>query len=333
MPCCTACGSDIAPTDAYCVRCGSKQAASRSSSEGALDTVVGAQVSEDSPAKFRVQASRVAAGVWIIAATTWIVLSDSPLAWALLLTPSVVACIWPLARHAGLTAWAERREGQLRIRLTKTEAKAGKVAKYFSIPLYRGCLFIWRKTQAVEDRHLRAGLRAGAILYFGSGMVFLAAVVGYVIVAGVVVIAVLIFVLWLAGRILSGEQPSMARRTTVSRPAKDFLGYPRTDVFDGGGKKIAEVRPTSDFLGNPKEEIYDASGRKIGERHPSTDILGSPTIDEFNAKGEKTGTSRQGTDLLGDPIEEHFDNAGHKVGESRPETDSLGDPIVKRTTE
>jgi hypothetical protein len=214
----------------------------------------------------------------------------------------------------------------------KAEASPGKFARYFSVPFYRGCLFIWQKSHFIEDRHLRAGLRSGAILYFGWTMVLVAAFVGYVIVAIVVAIAVLLFVIWLAARILSGDQPSVTRRTTVSRSGTDFFGNQRTEVFDGG-RKISEVRSTTDFLGNPKQEICDLNERKIGERIPSSDVFGSPTIDELDGEGKKVGTSELGTDLLGQPIEVQFNNSGQKVAESRHETGLLGEEIVTNSLE
>jgi len=302
-------------------------------------------VSENSTEKPRFQISQIGAGVWIAIVLAWIIFSDASLAWTLLLAPSIVACMWPLMRHENLTAWAERREGQLQTASVRAEAKTGKVAKYFSTPLFRGCLWIWQKTEPIADCHVRAGLRAGAILYFGAAMVFFAVLVGYVIVGIVVAIALLGFFLWLAGRVLSSEplvgrggddedtggtsSPVVVRRPAQSRPGLDFLGNPKTDVLDSSGRKIAEVRPTTDFLGNPKEEIYNTSGEKIGERRPTSDFLGNPQTDELNSEGEKVGESHPGTDWLGEPVEEHFDNSGKRIGESRPDTDFLGDPVVR----
>jgi hypothetical protein len=340
---CTACGSELAPIDAYCTRCGSSQPPPEGSHSPASTEEVA--VMEDFLGRSGVQRSQIASGLWAACAVAWIAYSPAPLTWTLLLAPSILACMWPVVRHAGLTAWSERREGQLRAASARAAAKGGKFSRFFSSPLYGGCLWIWRKTQPVNDRHLRAGLRVAAILYLACVMISVAAFVGYVVIGVLIAIAVLFFIIWLAGRILGGEQPSgrprddeetgstwspsLARRATLSRPGTDLFGNRRTDVLDNSGKKVAEVRPTTDLFGNPKEEIYDASGKKIGERRPSSDFLGNPKTEEFNSSDQKVGESHPNRDFLGDPVEEHFDNSGKKIGESRPDTDLLGDPVVR----
>jgi len=331
MAYCSNCGSEIASDAAACAKCQTEQ------------TSIPSTISAESQARF--PPSQILAGVWIAAAIGLMIFLGSTV-W--LLVPSIVASLWPLLRNLRLSAWVDRQEERMVAAATRAQEKTGKIAHYFSRPLYRGFLWIWRKTEPIADLHVRTGVRVGSILYFGSTMLFLAALVGYVVVALVIVAAALWFALWLAGHMISGKPIEFGRdkedeptgsswyslgraQPARSRPTTDFLGDPKTDLLDKNGKKIGEMRPTTDFLGDPKENVFDSNGRKIGERRPDRDFLGDPVTSEHNAEGQKVGESRPSTDWLGDPVEEHYSTDGEKVGESQPDTDPLGNPEVRHT--
>lgn len=281
------------------------------------------------------------AGVWVAASIAWIVFSPAPVFWFLLLAPSLIACIWPLSRNAGLTAWVAGQEGKLQARLARTEMKTGKMATYFFKPLYRGCLWIWRKAGSVQDPDVRAGVRVGSLLYFVSAMLLIGIAVGYIVVGVVVALIVIGFMLWLASAVLSGERreeksggwTSSALRGVRSKPTTDWLGNPKTNVYADDGTKIGEVRPTTDFFGKSKSNVYNNAGEKIGEQRPGTDIFGNSKTNVYDNAGNKTGESRVTTDWLGNEVEKHYNNKGDKVGESRPGTDFLGNPVVKHEWE
>ncbi len=331
MAYCSNCGSEIASDEAACAECQTEQ------------TSIPGTISAESQARF--PPSQILAGVWIAAAIGLMIFLGSTV-W--LLVPSIVASLWPLLRNLRLSAWVDRQEERMVAAATRAQEKTGKIAHYFSRPLYRGFLWIWRKTEPIADLHVRTGVRVGSVLYFGGAMLFLGALVGYVLVVLVVVVVALWFALWLAGHMISGKpfefgrsddsEPSSGSwfssgraQPARSRPSTDFLGNSKTELLDKKGKKIGEIQPTIDFLGDPKEEVFDSDGKKIGERRADRDFFGDPITSEHDAIGEKVGESRPETDWLGDPVEEHFNTDGEKVGESQPDTDFLGNPETRHT--
>jgi hypothetical protein len=283
---------------------------------------------------------RIGSGVFMLAAIVWIVFSPNPALWLLLLGPAIVACIWPLCMHVGMTGWAEKLEDWIKQKKAKAGASNGKLAKFFFRPLYSGSLWIWEKAGSVGNSHLRAGVRVGSLLYFGSIMLLIGLTVGYIVIGIVVGLIIIALTLWIFSAILSAKSgehrrriPTLPLRAAKSRLTTDFFGNPKTDVYDNNGKQVGELRPTTDFLGNPKVDVYDSTGKKIGEQRPTADFLGRPKTDVYSNNGSTVGESRPTTDLLGNPIEKHYDHEGNKVGESRPTTDFFRNPEVKHDWE
>lgn len=339
MPYCKFCGVQIA-AGTQCVSCASPKQVTASTQPPA-GAVAKTPAARDTARKRSVHTSQIVSGVWVAASVVWIIFSPAPVFWFLLLSPSLIACIWPLSKNARLSAWIAGQEGKLQERLARAETKTGKIATYFFKPLYRGCLWIWRKAGSVQDPDVRAGIRVGSLLYFVSAMLLIGITVGYILVAVVVAIMVIGFILWLTLAVLSSEQSekrsgglaSSALRGVRSKPTTDWLGNPKTNVYADDGTKIAEVRPATDIFGNPKENVYNNAGEKIGEQRPTTDIFGNSRTNVYDSAGNKTGESHATTDWLGNRVEKHYNNKGDKVGESRPGTDFLGNPVVKHEWE
>ena len=369
MPYCKTCGTPI-PSGTQCSPCAQPQASaattkataspttlpSAASTPGVIGTTATAAAAAPAttpsipiPARATtsgkfpaLDAVRIGAGIFALAAIVWIVFSRDPASWSLLLGPAVIACVWPLAGNDGMTTWAEKLEGWLKAKRAKAGASDGKLAKFFFRPLYGGSAWIWDKGAGIGNSHLRAGVRVGALLYFGSIMLFLGLMVGYIVLAVVLAFLFLMLALWLFSVANGGpdnEGPLPRRRggypprARESRPTTDFFGNPKTDVYDKSDKKVGEMRPTTDFFGNPKVDVYDNTGKKVGEQRPTTDFFGSPKTDVYASDGSKIGESRPTTDFFGNPVEKHYDQAGNKVGESRPTTDIFGNPVVKHEWE
>jgi hypothetical protein len=344
MPYCEACGQRAVEDQNFCEECGARL---RQEEVAVADWATAGRCVGSIPGETqtrKVQVSQLLAGAWVLGSIVLEWLSTSPGAWALLLAPTWIGVILPLIRSSNLTFRVERWEERLVVGYARATGKTGKFARYFTKPLYGGSLFIWRKTQPVGDAHLRAGIRVAALLYFATLMISLMVFVGYIIIAIVVGIAIILFAIWALSRGLTEnlERESrgsshyggdLQRRLKLSRSATDFLGQPKMEHFDEHGRKIAETRPGRDFIGSPIEEHFDHTGRKIGESRPTTDFLGDPKTEHFDGSGQKTGESRTTTDFLGSPKVEHFDERGKKTGESRPDKDILGDSVIRHEEE
>ncbi|HET9283006.1 MAG TPA: hypothetical protein VFR24_13690 [Candidatus Angelobacter sp.] len=258
--------------------------------------------------------------------------------WIILLTPSIIACVWPLARSVTLTEWIEKRESTLNKWLQPAGGHNGRIARYLVVPFLNGSLWVWTKARRVSDPHLRAGLRATAVLYLGAFMVGLGILAAYLFIMAVLLVVVLIFVVFalLAAFYLffaeresgSSQQNSLWRGVAKSRVRKDFFGNRREDLYDDRGRKIGEVRRSSGLFGEKDEVFHDDV--KVGERRQSSTITGEPKWNEY-VDDKKVGESRTRKDFWGDPVEEHFNNQGTKTGESREYTDMLGDRTRKHT--
>src|ERR1700724_3368565 len=205
MPYCKFCGVQIA-AGIQCGSCASPKQVTASTQSPSGQASAATAAARDTSSKRSVHTCQVVSGVCAAASIAWIVFSPTPVFWFLLLSPSLIACIWPLSRNAGLTAWVAGQEGKLQARLARTETKTGKIATYFFRPLYRGCLWIWKKAGSVQDPDVRAGIRVGSLLYFVSAMLLIGITVGYIVVGVVVAIMVIGFMLWLASAVLSGER-------------------------------------------------------------------------------------------------------------------------------
>ena len=286
----------------------------------------------------RVHVSQILCVVWIAAAIVWIIFCDWSVDWILLLGPSMIACIWPIARQRPLTAWTERVEGKLRAGLERADASGGKIATYFFVPFYRGSLWMWAKTRGVSDAHIRAGLRAGAVLYLGALMCALGLLAAYIFVVAILLILALIFVilaLIVTLHLLLNEEGDSTPRGSLwhgiskSRVVKDWFGDTKVVHYSRDGRKIMESRRTTDWFGDEKE-VFDRGGEKVGERRRSSDFFGQPKWEEY-VNGEKVGESRTTKDWAGETVEEHFDRDGSKTGESRYHTDIFGDRTKKHT--
>lgn len=342
---CQRCGSQLEIGSLFCTNCGASIEVQSAAPEthppvgaglnaAALAPPSSAPFSpEDSaPALWQIagqDASRIAAAACFLLYFGWLLFASDPAATALFLAPALIGSLWPLLRVPRLTAWTEKFALKFHASLTSAKKNTGKFATYFKAPLFSGSLFIWKKTEPVRDVHLRAALRVMALLYFGGMMVALLAMVGYVILVVVVGIAVVLFLLWLLGEMLSNSGGGRVRYT--SRITTDWFGRRKEEHYDTSDKKIGESHATTDLLGQPKIEHFDADGEKTGESRPARDWLGSPKLDEHDVAGKKIGESRPTTDLFGDSVTEHFDNSNQKIGESRPDTDIFGNRIVRHT--
>lgn len=338
MPFCDECGHELTGNQDVCEGCGARVAPVGAEAADAGTATASAAAPASGLRARGMEISRIVAGVWLVGTILFAWFSAAPGQWAFLLWPTWIGALLPLIRNSNLTGKVDRWEEKLLAGHSRAAENTGKFARYFKKPLYGGGLFIWKKTRAVGDAHLRAGLRVTALSYFATVMIFLLVFVGYILIAIVIAIAIIFLALWaLSGGLKekleqvgsSNYEDDAPPRVKVSRPATDLLGNPKMEHFDERGKKVGETRPGTDLLGNPVEEHFDRSGRKIGESRDTTGFLGDPKTEHFDARGEKTGESRPSTDFLGDPELEHFDEKGKKTGESRPDTDILGNPVIR----
>ncbi|MBZ5504847.1 MAG: hypothetical protein LAO78_05100 [Acidobacteriia bacterium] len=258
--------------------------------------------------------------------------------WILLLGPSMIACIWPIVRQRPLTAWTERLEGKLHAGLERAEANGGKIAIYLFVPFFAGSLWMWTKTQRVRDAHIRAGLRAGAVLYLGALMCALGLLAAYLFVLAILMVLALIFALlalWAVFYVLTHEERGSAPSRSLwhgiarSHVVKGWFGDTKVVHYSRDGRKVAETRRSTDWFGDEKE-VFSSHGKKIGERRRSTDFSGQTKWDEY-VDGEKVGESRTTKNWEGETVEEHFGRDGSKTGESRQHTDIFGDQTKKHT--
>ena len=229
----------------------------------------------------RVHVSQILCVVWIAAAIAWIIFCDWSVDWILLLGPSMIACIWPIARQRSLTAWTERVEGKLRAGLGRAEASGGKIATYFFVPFYRGSLWMWAKTRRVSDGHIRAGLRTGAALYFGVLMCALGLLAAYIFVLAILMILALIFVilaLIVTLHLLLNEEGGNTSRgsfwhgTAKSPDAESAFGEP--EIESARSNKSSRGK---EYAHSKGQQDYSRSGGQVNS-NPMTEFV-HPTYD------------------------------------------------------
>jgi len=132
MPYCKSCGVQI-DEGTQCASCASpKDATARVQSSSGQASCAAPVLARETSDKRAVETSQIVSGIWVTSAITWIIFSPEPVVWFLLLTPSLVGCIWSLSRNGGLTAWADSREDKLRARLARADAKGARSPGTFS---------------------------------------------------------------------------------------------------------------------------------------------------------------------------------------------------------
>jgi uncharacterized membrane protein len=334
MQYCASCKSPVMPVHRFCGSCGAPQGTPHVPTEPFSQTT---QRTMRSPGPWP-RIAQILCAAWIIASVAWIIFCEGSVDWIILLTPSIIACVWPLARSVTLTEWIEKRESTLHKWSQRADGHDGRIARYLFVPFLNVSLWVWTKTRRVSDPHLRAGLRATTVLYLGALMVGLGILAAYLFVMAVLMVVALIFVVFALLAALhvffaeresgSSQQNSLWRGVAKSRVRKDFFGDRREDLYDDRGRKIGEVRRSSGLFGE-KDEVF-RDDVKVGERRRSSTITGEPKWNEY-VDDEKVGESRTRKDFWGDPVEEHFDDQGTKTGESREYNDLFGGRSRKHT--
>ena len=255
---------------------------------------------------------------------------------SILLLPVASGCLVPMLRLIEVSAWLNGREEWLERGAAKAKSWTGKIGRYLAQPFFAVSLWCTRKTEAVSDPHVRAGVRFAAALFVIGVFTVLAIAAAYIVVAVVVFIIAIIVIGWLlslnsnsssaGGYSESSSSEGGPGRASFSRREKDWLGDPKTVHYNADGAKIGESREEKDWLGEPKTVHYDTDGRKVSESRAEKDWLGEPKTVHCAADGAKSGESRAEKGWLGEPRTVHYDADGAKFGESRAEKDWLGDP-------
>ncbi len=263
--------------------------------------------------------------------------------------------LWPLAPGLAVIAlnlsnWndgIERGSALFTRRLDVARGKEGKFARFFSRPLWRGCLWIWAKTEGIEMEGVRAGVRVSLATYFVGIMVSLLLAAVYILVAVVVFLAMIFFVFWIIS--LGSNSPDRNRgndvedrspmsRVRTSRKAEGFFGTdPHLEHFDEHGKKVAETRKVEGFFGtDPHEVTTDMEGNKVAEGRYVEGFFGTdPHVRIEDAEGNFAGERRHREGFFGtDPYAETTDADGNVVSTARHEDGFFGlDPHTEHTPE
>lgn len=259
------CGARVSPEHAFCGGCGTAQpdGSSPPSASAASQKAVSHAPQRASRPRVRISQG-VLALAWIAVLTWSAFYPEYAMTLFVLSGPLLLASICPLVRSTRLSGWVENQETRLRARLASAEDSDGRFARYFFRPLYRGSLWIWSATRRIPDPHLRAGLRAAAVLYFSGAMACLGILAGYVVLMGVLlVIAAIISLLllalafWVWSASVEAEEHSVdvkqyregynAGRSAAAGPlpAFDLLAMLRTEEYVRGFQDGHQKRPYS----------------------------------------------------------------------------------------
>lgn len=281
--------------------------------------------------------ARIGAATVVAAILLWSMLAGD-ISIVLLFTPVILGSVLVAIDSDALTSKVEQCEGLFENRADRARTKEGKFARYFSRPLWGGSRLLWRKTESIRNRGLRAGLRLTAITYFFGIMIAAFVFVAYATIAILIFIAVLLIGLWLLGKFLGGEDEQNSRLTEAAknrtrsqllrtRPVGDTSMHangvfdPRVEHFENG-VKIAESRERHGVFG-AYVETTDMKGNKIGESREVAGVFGDYTR-HTDQRGEEVGETEQGDGVF-EPYAVHTDEHGEKIGETRVHEGILDD--------
>ena len=316
---CSDCGAAVPEVASYCVQCG---ATAPSPEEAPVD-----------PKQEWILRGWATAVFFVL---VYLIYRDQLQGASILLLPITVGCLVPMLRLVGVSVWLNGSKKWLERGTVKAKSSTGKIGRYFAQPFFAVSLWCTRKTEAVSDPHVRAGVRLAAGLFVVGVFTLFAIAAAYIVAVIVAFIIIIIIVGWALS--LSGNSSSSGgysessssegspARASFSRREKDWLGDPKTVQYDADGKKIGESRAEKDWLGDPKTVQYDTDGKKVSESRAEKDWLGDDKTVQYDTDGRKVSESRAEKDWLGDPKTVHYDKEGEKIGESRAEKDWLGDP-------
>jgi len=351
MAFCENCGTQLLEAAAFCANCGKPSGESTMSGGRAENTRASADQDSSSagPAveshfgrtptfESSLPIARIVGGVTLIVILALAYFLSAGSAVLLFLLPILVGAVLPVLSLDPVTNKVESLELWIQRRRDKVRGKEGKFARFFSRPLYAGCLWIYRITEKIREPHLRAGARIATLLYFVWIMIALLMTVVYVVVA--LVFVALIF--WLISAIWGSSDRGRSStggmawsRIKTSRVREGVVGDNYVEHYDEKGHKVAETRKQDGFLGlDPHLEHVDASGKKIGESREDEGFLGlDPHTVHVDAGGMKVGETREKDGLLGlDPHDSHTDTDGKEVATSRRQNGFLGfDPHTEHS--
>lgn len=239
-----------------------------------------------------------------------------------LLTPLIMGTFVAALRFPGTSGFINLADKWLIERYSNAKTSNGKFSRFVARTFFGMCLTIWRRTEAVADPHLRAGLRLTTVVFISAATLSFVAMAVYLLVIVAVIVIGIAIALWALS--LWAGTGSRGPRTVITRQPTDWIGQPRQEHFDVSGRKVGESRETRDWLGQPKTVHSDARGRVVGESRLTTDWMGDPKTVHRDTGGNVIGESRPDSDWMGAPKTVHRDAQGNVIGESREETNILG---------
>ncbi len=143
--------------------------------------------SNDDPNKKSREAliSRIAGLGIIVAIVIYAAVTDPNVAFAAILfgLPVVIGAVVMLISSDQLTTKTEEWQTGFQQKLAFARTADGKFQRWFKRPLYGGFIGLWKLTQSIKLRHVRAALRLTGLLYFAGIMIYLLVTVVYIIVA------------------------------------------------------------------------------------------------------------------------------------------------------
>ena len=262
------------------------------------------------------------------------------------LLPIAIGALVPLFNVPKWDALIEGIDTHLHARRQAASGKTGKFARLFSQPLWAGSVFVHGTAKSIPLDNVRAAVRLTLLLYYFGIFLSIAGFIAYISIAILIAIAVLLFVLWLGLRIMSGGplwEPNGGRgggggggddershpgisATGKTRQKDGFLGMdPHLVHEDEHGNKVWEGRKVGGFLGmDPHVEYRDAEGNVV-EGREAGGFLGLDPHTEYTSGGQVVGEGRHSDGFLGlDPHTNISDAEGNKIGATRHRDGFLG---------
>lgn len=174
---------------------------------------------------FRKHGVRISgAAVVMVAAAILIGAPSSHLAvWLVFLVPLMVGACIPLASRDAVSAAINGWGGYFDRGLNRAQGREGKFSRYFSRPLHWGSLKLWSVSERIQNGHIRAGVRLGAIVYFWAAILLALAMLVIMAVYVIVLVVVLIVGFAIVGGSLSQGQHSGGRSYSPKRSVMSFF--------------------------------------------------------------------------------------------------------------